>query len=201
MAVYTIRNNITEEATTYGREEAREELKRLLTVKDMTNNNHWYKQPLWTNSYYDNAYTILNKCVDRFIDWIFETIPLNGVGMGFDQFTISASQEYMWDGTSFTKDELLALITTKEDDWFRMAMDWFNDEYHDYKVPFDLTWDNIFKEDFKHSTYDNEFSDRLFNNYYDYLEDNLTYEVENGNIKLTNDDTGEITAVKMWQFV
>lgn len=190
MAVYTICNNITEEVTTYGREEAREELKRLITVKDMTNNTHWSKQPLWTNSYYDNAYTILNKCVDRFIDWIFETIPLNGVGMNFDQFTISASQEYMWDGTSFTKDELLALITTKEDDWFRMAMDWFNDEYHDYKAPFGLTWDNIFKEDF-------EFSDRLLNNFYDYLKDVLTYEVENGNIKLTNDDTGEIIAVKM----
>lgn len=190
MAVYTICNNITEEVTTYGREEAREELKRLITVKDMTNNTHWSKQPLWTNSYYDNAYTILNKCVDRFIDWIFETIPLNGVGMNFDQFTISASQEYMWDGTSFTKDELLALITTKEDDWFRMAMDWFNDEYHDYKAPFGLTWDNIFKEDF-------DFSDRLLNNFYDYLKDVLTYEVENGNIKLTNDDTGEIIAVKM----
>ena len=68
-------------------------------------------------------------------------------------------------------------------------------------VPVDLTWDNIFKNDFKHSTYDNEFSDRLLNNYYDYLENNLAYEVENNNIELTDEDTGEITAVKMWQFV
>lgn len=200
MAVYTIHDVETGEATNYDRERVTEKLRSLITVKDMTDNIHWKNRTVFAGTD-KSVLNVFNICVDYFIEWILATVPSNTTGMGFERFVISASEVYCWKGNPYTKDELLAIIVTKEDDWFRMAMDWFNDEYYDYKAPFDLTWDNIFKEDFKHSTYDNEFSDRLFNNYYDYLENNLAYEVENNNIQLTDDDTGEVTTVKMWQFV
>ena len=200
MAVYTIHDVETGEATNYDRERVTEKLRSLITVKDMTDNIHWKNRTVFAGTD-KSVYNVFNICVDYFIEWILATVPSNTTGMGFERFVISASEVYCWEGTPYTKEQLLALIVEQADDWFRMAMDWFNDEYYDYKAPFDLTWDNIFKNDFKHSTYDNEFSDRLLNNYYDYLENNLAYEVENNNIELTDEDTGEITAVKMWQFV
>lgn len=196
MVVYTIHDVKTGEATKYNRERVIEKLRSLITVKDMTDNIHWKNRTVFAGTD-KSVYNVFNICVDYFIEWILATVSSNTTGIGFERFVISASEAYCWKGILYTKDELLALIVTKEDDWFRMAMNWFNDEYYDYKAPFDLTWDNIFKNDFKHSTYNNEFSDRLFNNYYDYLKDNLAYEVENNNIELTDDDTGEITTVKM----
>lgn len=197
MAIYTIYNYITGTTTNYDKEGAIKELKHLVTIEDMTDNIHWKNKPVWTNAN-DNALSIFNKCVDSFIEWLFELVPLNGVGVGFEHFSINISNVYNWKNSIYTKEELLALIIAKTDDWFRMATDWFNKEYsYNYDAPFDLSWTYIFREDFEHSTYNNDFSDRLLNNYYDYLEDNLAYEVETGNIKLTDELTGEITKVIM----
>ena len=194
MAIYTIRNIANGNVSNYIKEDAKAELVSLVTINDVIKNIHWKNKPFSVNAN-DNVYNIFKKSVDSFVDWIFETIPLNGVSMGFDQFAISASSVYVWNNTSYTKDELLDLLTRKEDDWFRMALNWFN-RTNDYIMPFDLTWSHIFKQDFYHGDYNNDFSDRLLNEFWDYLGENLDYEIKENYFKLTNEDTGEITPVK-----
>ena len=76
MAVYTIHDVETGEATNYDRERVTEKLRSLITVKDMTDNIHWKNRTVFAGTD-KSVFNVFNICVDYFIEWILATVPSN----------------------------------------------------------------------------------------------------------------------------